>query len=455
MSKLRKYDKKNKLRIMFIVFLSSVILILFTLVAITMFKKENKSYVVNKNSVTHDINNKLIRVKKTANIKSKWNNNWYLDYDNQKYNLGVNAIVYNEFNADVTLFGNFYEVREKGEINKTNENLVLKSPDVSKFYKISDRKYLLIDPVIVSSNLSTSNYLVVDIEKSGYAFYTNNKVNVKTVGETVIRTSTYEFDVNNETLKFNDNSEIINLKKILGSTNNYKSNKKENNIKNNDSDININQNSNQTTVDRVTSDTNNIIQNIVNNSSNLLNIMKRTSIVGINTTYNSLAINYIIYDPANEYYEVYANLNNQKYLLSKNSNLMIIDSLLPNQEYNLEFYYSYTNKDGILKNVNFDSVKVKTKNVDVDIAVNRIANNNIYYEISDLPNLKNFNYNIELYYNDLLINSSLNLGNKTICKVDNKLNCIELNAGNYMIKLVDVSYNGIKISDDIYYKFSY
>lgn len=453
MKKIRKFDSKNKLKILFISILSLVIFSLFVFIIITVYKKVNEEFIVSKSSVLFDINNNIIKTNSEASIKTKWNNNWFLDYKDKKYNLGNSVVIYNENNGMINLYGTFYEVKNKGEVVKTNNNTLIESSAISKFYKISDRKYLLIDSIITSKGLTTSQYLIVDIEKSGYAFYTNNIVNVKTIEPTTIKTSTYEFDVNNETLTFYDDSEIIDLKKILGSTNEYKKGEKlttENSDTNSDS--NINGNNNGSNKDNITNNiisnsTNEIINNINTNSN--IEIEKRTSIIGVSTTIDSLNIGYVVYDPRGEYENVFVLVGDRKYNLNKDLNSMIVESLNPNTTYNLEFKYSYY-LDGVLKEDTFEKMSVTTKSLDLEIKVSKITSNKIYYEATDLQNI---DYKVVLYYNGTP--NKFEKESSYVCLLNEENSCGNLQNGNYMIKLENITFNGAQVIDDIYYKFNY
>ena len=461
MKKLRKFNKKNKIKIMFIGLLSLVIIVLFSLIFTILFKRVNKEYIISKNSVMFDINNNLIKLEQNANLKTKWNKNWYLEYNDKKYNLGSRVVVYNEANGHINLYGTFYEVKEKGEVIKINDRTVIESSVLSKFYKLSDRKYLIIDPIITSNNLTTSKYLIVDIEKSGYAFYTNNNVNVKTIEPTIITTSTYKFDVNNEKLVFNNSKEEIDLKKILGSTNEYKDNKDKVSSEGSSIKVNDENNGKGNTIagnSNVTSGNNNqeiitntIIENTVSdlingtiNNSNI-EIEKRTSIIGVSTSQDSLNISYVVYDPKGEYKNVYVLINGEKKYLDKTLNNVIINSLLPNTTYSLEFGYSYY-ESNVLTDCIFETKIVKTKALNLNIKVKKIKNNKVYYEVDDVDNVT---------YGVIICNSK---NNCIICEEEscnlNEISSYEA-SDVYTIKLHNIEMNGFTTNDNVYYKFYY
>ena len=60
---------------------------------------------------------------------------------------------------------------------------------------------------------------MVELDKQGNAKLSNNKLQLKTISETTLVTSKYTFDIANE--KLNYGKYDIDLKKIIGSSNQY------------------------------------------------------------------------------------------------------------------------------------------------------------------------------------------------------------------------------------------
>ncbi len=67
---------------------------------------------------------------------------------------------------------------------------------------------------------------MVIIDKLGNALLLNNEINAKTINEMIISTDEFSFDVANESLVYDN--ENIDLKKIIGSTNEHVKQEKEN-----------------------------------------------------------------------------------------------------------------------------------------------------------------------------------------------------------------------------------
>lgn len=441
MKKIRVFDKKNKRYMIFIGILIAVIISLFTFALVFVIQKNNNKYTIPANYVAYDADKNLIETTKAATLKKKWNRNYYLDYDDNNYNMGKSVVFFNKNTKGLNLYGVFYEIKEKGEVAKTSEYTNIESSLISNFYKIADRKYLIVDSIIQSQELVTSNYLLVDIEKTGYAFYSNDTIHSKTIEPTIIKTSTYLFDVNNETLTFYDDpDEVIDLKKVLGSTNEYKDNSIEDKGVDKDKTADNSQSSNSSS----SSNNNQNIQELINsiNSNGNIDIEKRTSIIGTTSTSSSITINYIIYDPLNEYQEVYVLVNGNKYSMNKELNSITINQLSPNTNYQLQFQYSYQQDNSVLER-NFENINISTKNLDVVVKVDKITRNKIYYKV--VTELQNLSYNVVLYYNNQRVSETSSL----------KYLEFDGTKGIYTIKLENIMLNDVSVEEDIYYKFNY
>ena len=163
----------------------------------------------------------MITTGEEGTVRVKWGGDYYLIYKDKEYDLGTHSVVYHSSNGDITLYGKYYEVNKTGEVKTIKGENKIKSSVNSKFYKLADRKYLIIDRTIEAKNSSfvTSNYLIVNLDKLGNATLLNDKTSYKTIVPTVLKTSSYTFDIANEKLNFG--GEDIDLKKIIVSTNEY------------------------------------------------------------------------------------------------------------------------------------------------------------------------------------------------------------------------------------------
>ena len=220
---MRKLSSGNKMNFIMFAFIVLVIMVIMLGVLTKGLKNVQEKYQVSKNVCIYDDKYNYINLESDAEISKKWTNNYYLkETDTKKeYKLGNYSVVYNKSKKSLDLFGTFYQVIKGGNVEKIAEHNAINNIQESKFYKIADRKYLIISKVIKnnSETLSTFNYLMVILDKSGNALLLNDDMNVKTINQMIINTDNFKFDVANEKLYFNE--EEINLKKIIGSSNEY------------------------------------------------------------------------------------------------------------------------------------------------------------------------------------------------------------------------------------------
>lgn len=394
---MRKYDIKNKRNIGIIIVISVIIIVMFSLVISLFLRTDRKEYEVLSSTLVFDKDKTIIKIDDSGIIKTKWNNDYYLVYNDDNYELGDTAIAYNEETGVIYLYGRYYEISSGDEIKVTSDETVINSSALTKFYKLSDRKYLVIDSEIKSSDglLSTTDFLMVDLDKVGNATLTNHKVSLKTFSETTIVTSNYTFDIANEILTYG--SDKIDLKKIIGSTNTYTKEDlvpEENtgtgngitdvtdNIGNGDGSLNGN-GTGGGTGDSSESNGNTVLEEIKKASKN-------TSIISASSSVNKINIDYVIYDPYNEYISVYMDVRREgtndieTIRLNKNdTNYVISENILPNTNYEIKFKAIYTDletEEEITEII--DEINITTKLPNVSIKVTSTSFNKITYQIN-------------------------------------------------------------------------
>ncbi len=389
---MRKYDIKNKRNIGIIIGISIIIIIMFSLVIKFFLSLNKEEYIVSKGNIVFDKDKTLIKLDSDGKIKTKWKGEYYLTYDGKDYELGNTAIAFNEDTTEIKLYGRYYEISSGSEINITSNETVIKNSLLTKFYKLADRKYLIVDKEIKSADnlLSTTDFLLVELDKAGNATLTNHKVNLKTFSEAEIVTSNYTFDIANEILTYG--SDKIDLKKIIGSSNNYtkedlipdESKNTNDNVTN--IDINGNQENNNST------DGNNKTNG--NGSSNsgttieeIKKAAKQTSVVSVTSTVNKIIIDYVIYDPYKEYTSVYMEVQKEDsdkveviYLNTNNTRYELKD-ILPNTKYNLKFKYTAT-EDGESIIKEFANTTIFTQKPKLSLKVTKTRAGEITYVIT-------------------------------------------------------------------------
>ena len=392
---MRKYDKRNKIYFGIVLVASLILIIIFSFFIAKVIKNGKIEYFIDAGSILYDKDKNLIKLENESVLKIKWNDEYYLMEDENMYLLGTTSIIYNPSKDIMQLYGKYYEVTAFGEDNVIvyeDENIVRTTE--SKFLKIADRKYLIIDPVIKTENgnLNTKNYLIVELDKMGNATLINNEVNLKTFEPTTIITSNFTFDIANEQLTISN--QIIDLKKIIGSTNQYVNpeDKPSEGEDDNSSDNNNQGNTGGNNGGNTGEDGNNEGQTGGNNNDNDENIddiidkTKTTSIISVNPSVGNISIDYVIYDPLNEYESVFVEVrDNNNTLVSigyfdKMNTNFIITGLKANITYNLTFKYVYY-KEGVRVEEIFDEASVTVGKPNISLRVDKVTKDTIYYTV--------------------------------------------------------------------------
>lgn len=426
---MRKYDMKNKRNIGIIIVISIIIVIMFSLVIKLFLSSDQKEYQIEKGSIVFDKDKTVIKIDNDAIIKTKWNNEYYLIYNDKNYELGKTALSFNENTSEIKLYGKYYEITNDSEINVTSDETIIKNSLLTKFYKLEDRKYLIIDKEIKSADslLSTTDFLIVEIDRVGNATLTNHKVSLKTFSETTIVTSNYTFDIANEILTYGNDK--IDLKKIIGSSNNYKKEDliPEDNTNEGNSSSNIVDNG------QPTSDSNkgNGSSNGGNTSvEEIKKEAKNTSVISVTSTSSKIIIDYVIYDPYSEYSSVVLEVMREGssdvdviYLNSKDTRYELSNNITPNTKYNLRFKYSYVDENNELVTNEFQNIDIITKKVNIDLKVTRTKSGEITYLITP-----DASYNITSatvivsVNNNVILTKEVLINGNTIDKINTYLN---------------------------------
>lgn len=463
---MRKYDKKNKRNIGIILGIGIFIIIIFSYFVYKDIGISKIEYNVLSGSVLYDVDKDMIKLDKDGIIKKKWGKKYYLIYNDKNYLLGNDSVVYTPSNGNISLYGKFYEIKEDATVEIQEDETKLESSLVSRFYKIEDRKYLLVSSSIYTDNkeLNTSNYLIVELDRLGNATLNNNEVNVKTFKETIINTSDYTFDIANEVLIYGENK--IDLKKIIGSTNEYESKDilVDENPNDNGEGTGTGGNNNQGTgVDNTTTFENNNGDNRNNATvKETIEVSKRTSVIRVVPGMSSVSIDYVVYDPKDEYKSVYVELVNQSnntsttVYLNKKSTNMSISNLVPNTKYKLYFNYTYYEGNN-LKNYNYSTVDITTKSPIISISLNNINSNNIGYNIKLDDKYNIDNAVIDVIVDGEVIASDYKTGIGKVSSFGGNIDIsnYDLTGKVVIVKLSSITFDGYNYKTNNYYKFSY
>ena len=310
MSKRRKYDGKNKRSFIIIVILSVLVVVIFSLFIYKYVKTAKIEYKIDAGTILQDVDKNYLTIDSDAKLKIRWSGNYYLIYNDEKINLDKKVITYNSITGQMKLYGKFYEISKDGKVMENRDETILANTSEPKFYKIDDREYLLVATKLNSDDYSieANNYLLVELDRAGNAKLSNDRINLKTISPTKLITSKYMFDINNEILNFGEYD--IDLKKIIGSTNQYQNPDELSDGKTNEvpGETNGNDNvpGNETggggaaggqvvpgVGDVVNKDDSGDILDI----AELLSKVKMTSIIRIVEGITTIDIDYVVYDP--------------------------------------------------------------------------------------------------------------------------------------------------------------
>lgn len=387
MDKRRKYNGKNKLSFIIILIVSIVIIAIFSLFIFKYSKISKIKYVIESGSVIQDVNKNYLTVDNEAALKIKWGGKYYLVKGEENIDLGKKVIIYNSITGRMNLYGTFYEINADGKIIEHKDENILKNTTQTKFYKLDDREYLLVDSKIYSedNSIQTDNYLLVELDKAGNAKLSNNKINLKTITPTKLVTSGYTFDIANEILNFGDYD--IDLKKIIGSTNQYVPETEGDSTDEGNGGTGNNTTGNGTGngfgTGFGTGTGNNVINNNdtgdVNDMDDLKDNGKMTSVIRVAEGLNQIDIDYVVYDPLNEYKSLYIEVIRKGKVdivyLDKSNTHVTLSDLLPNTEYQLNFIYTTSNDSDY-----FGQFNLKTKKPEYGIFAERISTVEKYLE---------------------------------------------------------------------------
>lgn len=464
---MRKYDIKNKRNIGIIIGISIIIIIMFSLVIKFFLSLNKEEYTISKGNIVFDKDKTIIKLNSEGKIKTKWKGEYYLTYNGKDYELGNTAIAFNEETTEIKLYGRYYEISSGSEINITSNETIIKNSLLTKFYKLSDRKYLIIDKEIKSADnlLSTTDFLLVELDKAGNATLTNHKVNLKTFSETEIITSNYTFDIANEILIYG--SDKIDLRKIIGSSNNYTKEDlipdESKNTNDNVTNISINDtNRNNTSTNGNTSSSGNNIGG--STIEEIKKAAKQTSVISVTSTINKIIIDYVIYDPYKEYTSVYMEVqkedsNNVDVIyLNENNTRYELKDILPNTKYNLKFKYT-TIEDGQNVVKEFASSTISTQKPKLSLKVTKTRVGEVTYIVTTDNNYALTSADLVVTITDgktgetRMITSNLSISNNTpnTIEIDKMADgdIIELKLIN--VKSGDTIIKGITASDKFVY----
>lgn len=413
---MRKLSQGNKAN--FILFTIIVIIIIAILVAslILVSKVKKEQYEIGEKALTYDVDYNPISIDQSALIDRNWDSNYYLHLkeDGTVSKLGKNALVFYTRKITLDVYGKIYEIELNGNVTESDGKNEILDLTQNRIFKIADRRYLITGNEIKNETgtLNTKNYLMIIIDKSGNMLLLNNELNTKTINPVTLQTSSFIFDVANEKLKYDDKE--IDLKKIEGSTNQYKEKLEEpenvitennnnggsnsggnggtgtiisnnngsstiiNNNNNSSTNINVNDNNNN-------SNNNNSNNNNNNNDSNNTELIKSLSLRSVTATSSYIDVEYSVVDPENKYQLVYIileqNGTQEKIVLDKTQTFYRIEKLQPNAQYTISLAYRIVDANATSQEYIEDTIAIRTEKILSNITIDKITSNRIYFTL--------------------------------------------------------------------------
>ena len=404
---MRSLAAGNKKRFaIFAIIIIIIIILLITCLRLAL-NHEVEEYRIESNVTLYDSEYEPLQPEEAGTITKKWDGNYYLTVDNtnETYKLNPEVVSYNGNNSQVTLYGDVFKVLLDGQVEKYSKDTTIRNTSEDAFYKIADRQYLMISNSIKneSGSISTSKYLYIIIDKSGNTLLLNNEIYARTINPIVLSTSSYRFDIANEKLIVGN--EEINLKDIIGSTNEYVEKEEEKDMdwqnlipeynggtsgngsdnsgngQNADGSVINNQGGAQSGTNSGTSgNAGNGGDTIINNSNSSTNqtpLSKSVSLRGAIATSSYIDIEYAVQDPQNRYQTVYAFVEAVGYentiALDKNATTYRLTDLEPNTEYKITLGYKEITEDNeVVDNIE-DVLSVRTTKINASIDITRVG----------------------------------------------------------------------------------
>lgn len=489
---MRKLNGRNKIFI--IIFSIIVVVMIVILVSAVGIAQKNGStvYSVSNNSIVFDSETNLIDTSKGGSIKQRWNGTYYyLDIDDVEYELGDIPVVYEKSKDKIEIFGQNYLVNKDGSIIEGEEFTEITNYSETQFYKLADREYLIVSPEIYTEDKSiyASKYLLVYLDKKGNASVLNDSINLKTINPLTLVFDKYKFDIANEKLLIDTKN--IDLKQVIGSTNEYK--EKEHHM-NDEVDLDYENladqynalvDSFQQYIDDSTlfidaantifananfNVTNSIVQgttNSGNTANNLTNITKMVSLRGAIANSTHIDVTYAVSDVGDQYQVVYLLVTGiidgeettEKVLLDKYGSTYRIPKLSPRHEYTISLGYIERVKDlageWILQDQVEDTINVRTIKPDISIKIDKISKGYVHFTFKMKEEYALEGGSIALYAGDQYINR-INI--KTLEALSEKgfSSKMQLAEGSILeLRLEDAIYNGNLVELNVKEKFTY
>lgn len=407
-------QKKNGTSFVILALIVIAVVSLFAFFIYRFLQYDKTEFEVLEGSVVYNEENEYIKVQGDAYLTQKVDRNYYLyeDIDGEtiRHKIGKNAVIHKEGDMYLYLYGTAYQVLSTGdvEIVKGETKIVKSSP--TKFFKLDDRQYLMVDPelrTVDSDILETKDYVIVNMDKKGNPSFSNHLVNFKTISQLVVTGSTFKFDIALEKLIYEDTE--VNLKNIIGSTNQYVEIIEEEEVEDlTDDKLQAVQDNISQSMDTVVGyydkyfndvikSVNNLTTSVVGSNNNAIlalnkndvyyDFVKWLALKSVKTGVSTIEVEYTIFDPSDEYQVVHLIVDGPAqpgmdgvdpdrtiHALNKNDYVYTIRDLKPNTSYSIDLIYY---KVGTSEETIEDTLVVTTKKDSYNIQVYKITKDEV------------------------------------------------------------------------------
>lgn len=510
---MRKLTAGNKINFTIFAIIIVIIIIILIIFLNHVLSIDKQIYEIEAQTFLYDIENNPVKLSENAKMQEKWDGNYHLEtIDKKQYNLGPQVISYKTNTSQVDLYGDIYQIHLDGSVEKLSGNNKVKNSSEDNIYKLADRKYVVTSSDITNDTgkLNTEDYLIITIDRAGNTLLMNNEINSKTIKPMKIITPSFEFDIANEKLIYNEKE--IDLKKIIGSTNEYKEKEKieentTNELMNNElienqtnivdnngnsntdiienqiaqiadqvqqqsgyisTQINNNYNSNNNNSNIQINNNSSIGNNNFNNNTqtenkedndadnNKVPLAKSISLRSVTPTSSTLVVQYNVTDPESKYQTVYLTVDgdtDKTIALDKNKTTYTVTGLTPNTDYKVTLASRELDENGeMVQNIN-DIVSVRTSKINTSLEISRVTTKKIYFNLRMDSNYV-FDSAVLVLYIDGQKIETMNVDLEKAYQSSGWDGSFDYTYGNeVIIKLENAKYNGQDVNADISAKF--
>lgn len=463
---MRKLGKENRKLFIILSIIVVIIIILFIYFIKIALSFDRNVYKIDAGTTLYNEQYEKVVPEEDSILKKGFDGKYHLiTKDKKKYTLGNVVVSSKKTKSSIDLYGVAYQVLTSGEVIKVSQKTTIPKTSPAKFYKLADRKYLFIDSEIFTEDkqIDEKDYLIIELNKQGNPTLVNEDANFKTIKSIVLKGSIFDFDVANEKLIY-DNKEI-NLKDIIGSTNEYKNNKSDKSSQKEEelSGTKDNKANDENYYDEyyknVVTSFNNLTNSVNNVNENTKDTIKKgevyfdfsrwISLKRVTSGVTSITIDYNVYDPNNEYQSVFLLINDgsetSRVQLDKTGTSYYMRNLNSNSEYTISLGYTLVDNS---EEVYTDTVKLKTKKPSNTVKIQKITKNQIYYKVKFDSQYVLDSASIVLYSDGVEINQKNIDVNKAKSGYIDSMSYETL--GQVVeIKLEDAFYNGNQIYLDV------